>query len=157
MRSDTIKTVAGLVIIGGIVVATFLYGNSQRQAQLAHDQQIKKQQEAKAQAQAQTAAPSASPSATNQVAAGNGSTSTAPVKSPASSNIQGSATATPGAVAGATAPAPTPATTPATGGTDLPAAGPEMAGMLGVGSISVMAFAVRRSRRAMLAAARNHR
>ena len=55
MKRDTVKTLAGLIIIGGIVVATFLYGNSQRQAQLAHDQDVKKQQEAKAQEQAKAA------------------------------------------------------------------------------------------------------
>ena len=154
MRRDLLKTIAGLIIIGVIVVATFLYGNSQRQAQLSHDQQIKKQQEAKAQAQAKAAAPSVAPTA--PVATGN-ATSTGPVKSPAASTVQGSATATPGAVAGAAVSTQTPAVTPAAGGSDLPAAGPEMAGIVGVGSISVMVFAVRRSRRAMIAAARRHR
>ena len=32
MQRDVIKTFAGLVIIAGIVVGTFLYGNSQRQS-----------------------------------------------------------------------------------------------------------------------------
>jgi len=150
MKRDTIKTIAGLVIIGGIVVATFLYGNAQRQAQLAHDQDVKKQQEVKAQEQAKVASPSVAP------ATGTTSSNTAPVKTPASNTIQGSTTATTGGtgtVAGAAS------TTPTTGGTaaPLPETGPGLAGMLGVTSIGVMALAVRRSRRAMLAAARSRR
>jgi hypothetical protein len=41
MKRDTLKTIAGLVIIGLIVVATFLYGNAQRQTQLNHTEQTK--------------------------------------------------------------------------------------------------------------------
>ena len=147
MKRDTIKTIAGLVIIGGIVVATFLYGNAQRQAQLAHDQDVKKQQEAKAQEQAKVASPSVAP------ATGTTSSNTAPVKTPASNTIQGSTAATGGTVAGATS------TTPTTGGTatPLPNTGPGTAGMLGLSAIGVMALAVRRSRRAVLAAARTRR
>jgi hypothetical protein len=146
MKRDTIKTIAGLVIIGGIVVATFLYGNAQRQTQLAHDQDVKKQQDAKAQEQAKAASPSVAP------ATGTASSNTAPVKSPASNTIQGSTAAT-GTVAGAAA------TTPTAGGTaaPLPETGPGMVGMLGLSSIGVMALAVRRSRRAMLVAARARR
>jgi len=44
MKRETLKTLAGLIVIVGIVVATFMYGNSQRQAQLKHDQDVKKQQ-----------------------------------------------------------------------------------------------------------------
>lgn len=43
MNRDGIKTVIGLLVIGLIIVATFLYGNHQRQAQLQHDQDIKRQ------------------------------------------------------------------------------------------------------------------
>ena len=149
MKRDTIKTIAGLVIIGGIVVAKFLYGNAQRQAQLAHDQDVKKQQEAKAQEQAKVASPSVAP------ATGTTSSNTAPVKTPASNTIQGSTAATggTGTVAGAAS------TTPTTGGTatPLPDTGPGTAGMLGLSAIGVMALAVRRSRRAVLAAARTRR
>jgi len=63
MKRDTVKTAVGLVIIAGIVVATFLYGNSQRQAQLRHDQDVKNQQ-AKATAASPSASASVQPSAT---------------------------------------------------------------------------------------------
>jgi hypothetical protein len=156
MKRDTVKTLAGLAIIGGIVVATFLYGNSQRQAQLSHDQQVK-QQEAKTQ-QAKTAQPSATAAAGNQAA-----NNTAPVKSPSSNTIQGSTAQTPTSSPAAT-PAPAvagTAVTPITGGSGLsaplPSTGPEMAGMLGLGSITTMLIAVRGSRRAMLKAARTRR
>jgi hypothetical protein len=43
MKRDSIKTAVGLAVIAGIVVATFLYGNTQRQAQLRHDQDLKNQ------------------------------------------------------------------------------------------------------------------
>lgn len=55
---DSVKTAIGLLIIGGIVVATFLYGNSQRQAQLRHDQELQNQQ-----TKAASASPSVSASA----------------------------------------------------------------------------------------------
>jgi regulatory protein YycH of two-component signal transduction system YycFG len=41
MKRDTLKTIIALVVIGLIVVVTFLYGNSQRQAQLRRDQAAK--------------------------------------------------------------------------------------------------------------------
>lgn len=56
MKRDSVKTAVGLFIIAGIVVATFLYGNSQRQAQLRRDQDVKDQQ---------TKATAASPSASS--------------------------------------------------------------------------------------------
>ncbi len=158
MKRDTVKTIAGLIIIGGIVVATFLYGNSQRQAQLAHDQQVKQQQTAKIPAKSSAAQPSAT-----GAAGASATNNTAPVNTPASNTIQGSAaqsstsksaaTTTP-AVAGST-------NTPVTGGSGeaapLPTTGPEMAGILGLGSITAMVMAVRGSRRAMLRAARTRR
>ena len=58
MKRDSVKTAVGLVIIGGIVVATFLYGNAQRQSQLRQDQAIKTQQAKEA-----AASPSVSASA----------------------------------------------------------------------------------------------
>lgn len=45
MNRDGIKTVIGLLVIGLIIVATFLYGNHQRQAQLRHDQDLKRQKQ----------------------------------------------------------------------------------------------------------------
>src|SRR4029078_2296942 len=89
MKRDTVKTLIGLLIIGIIVVATFLYGNAQRQAQLRHDQDVKKQQEAAAGNQTAKTTPEASKSTASPVS------NTAPVKTPASNSIQG------GQVAGA--------------------------------------------------------
>lgn len=63
MKRDSVKTAVGLFIIAGIVVATFLYGNSQRQAQLRHDQDVKNQQ-AKATATLPSASASVKPTAT---------------------------------------------------------------------------------------------
>ncbi len=63
MKRDSVKTAVGLFIIAGIVVATFLYGNSQRQAQLRHDQDVKNQQ-AKATAVSPSASASIKPTAT---------------------------------------------------------------------------------------------
>lgn len=153
MKRDTVKTLAGLIIIGGIVVATFLYGNSQRQAQLKHDQDVKKQQEAKTQEQAKAAQPSSTATSGAQA-------NTAPVSSPTSNSIQGSTAQSPTPKTTAT---PTPAavstTVPVTGGSGspLPDTGPEMAGMLGLGSITAMVIAVRGSRRSLLKAARARR
>ncbi len=45
VNRDGVKTVIGLLIIGLIIVATFLYGNHQRQAQLRHDEDLKRQQQ----------------------------------------------------------------------------------------------------------------
>jgi cytoskeletal protein RodZ len=164
VKRDTVKTIVGLIIIGGIVVATFLYGNSQRQAQLTHDQDVKKQQEAKA-AQANAIA-SSSPAATSATPA-DSTNNTAPVPSPTSNTIQGSTSASPTASSPApaaatdttVAPATAPDTTniPTTGGTGLPQTGPEMAGALGIGSITAMVIAVRRSRQGILRAARKRR
>lgn len=42
---DILKTAGAVLIIGGIVVATFLYGNRQRQEQLRKDEQAKQQQQ----------------------------------------------------------------------------------------------------------------
>jgi cytoskeletal protein RodZ len=113
MKRDTLKTLAGLLIIGVIVVATFMYGNAQRQAQIKRDEAAKKQQQAKA--NNDKALASASPSPTTQPTTGG----TAAVQSPSSNNVQGGTQVTPtpssstkppenGQVAGATAPTATP-------------------------------------------------
>lgn len=173
MKRDTLKTLAGLIVIGGIVVATFLYGNSQRQQQQARDQEAKKQQAAQSPTPAvaantvspsvtpsptakpsptATASPKATPSPSPKAAA-----NTAPVKSPASNSLQGSGGS--GTALGDSAtPSPSPVTTtPAAGGTgtSLPEAGPEMMGLVGVGSIAFMLMKVRGSRRAIEKAARS--
>ena len=38
MNKDLLRTIGGILVIGGIVVATFLYGNQQRQEQVRQDQ-----------------------------------------------------------------------------------------------------------------------
>lgn len=157
MKRDTLKTLAGLIIIGGIVVATFMYGNAQRKAQLTRDQDVKKQQEAKNQQSSSpvasatnTPTPASSPTPTNN---------TAPVQTPGSNNIQGSASPTPTSTPKPTASplATSGAVQGAAAGSNLPETGPELAGMLGLGAITGMVVAVRGSRRAMLDAARSKR
>ena len=44
MNKDLIKTIGGILIIAAIVVATFLYGNQQRQEQVRRDQALQEQQ-----------------------------------------------------------------------------------------------------------------
>jgi hypothetical protein len=166
MKRDTIKTLVGLVIIGVIVVATFLYGNAQRQAQLRHDQDIKNQQAAAAAEQAKKSQASAAPTSAStptpakptptptpapvSVATPTPSpkANTAPVKTPAANSIQGGQS---GKVAGTSTP-----TTGATGG-DLPQTGAPVAGMMGLSAMAVMGLAWRRSRQAIVAAARSRR
>jgi hypothetical protein len=149
MKRDTLKTLAGLIIIVGIVVATFMYGNSQRQKQLAEEQKAKQQQETAAQQQAKSVSPSTTP--TPNASAVKPTPTKAPVAAP------GKPTATPKAGSGGTVAGTT--TTPVTGGTgtSLPDTGPEAVGMVGLSAIGVMALAVRRSRRAMVEAARSRR
>lgn len=48
LTRDLLKTVGAILVIGIIIVATFLYGNRQRQEQVRRDQQIRQQQEQKA-------------------------------------------------------------------------------------------------------------
>jgi LPXTG-motif cell wall-anchored protein len=154
MKRDTAKTIVGLVIIAGIVVATFMYGNSQRQAQLKHDQEVKDQQVAKATSSPNAAQPTASPQQVAKAAStSKQTTNTAPVETPSANSIQGSQTAaspapaaSPGAVASAT-------TTP------LPQTGPSstLSGAAGVAVLIVSAYLWRRSKRSVLAAARAQR
>lgn len=167
MKRDTLKTLAGLIIIGGIVVATFLYGNAQRKEQLANDLEVK-QQQAKSQEQSPAVSPSASaePTATATATAKPSPTptptvvgNTAPVKSPTTNSLQGSG-ASGTALGNTTTPTPKASpspTTPVAGGTSLPDTGPELIGLVGLGSITGMVVAVRGSRRAMLEAARRQR
>ncbi len=160
MTRDAVKTIIGLVIIAAIVVATFLYGNAQRKAQVNHDQAAKQQTQATAMA---TVTPPAQSSS-----GGKPTTNTAPVQTPQANTIQGGKTPTPTKSPKAS-PTPKPVTTggsgvvaggttPQTGGTGapLPQTGPAtpIAGAFGAGAIVFMALAVRRSRRAIVAAAR---
>jgi hypothetical protein len=160
MKRDTLKTLAGLLIIGVIVVATFMYGNAQRQAQIKRDEAAKKQQQQQANANeagkataspSGTTTPTASP--TTQPTTGG----TAAVQSPSSSSVQGSATstptpaATPGTVAGAAA-------TPAPAGTaPLPDTGPEVIGVLGSAAVLGSVLYLRRSKKSLYAAVRSPR
>ncbi len=160
MNGDTVKTFVGLVIIGGIVVATFMYGNSQRQSQLKHDQDVKKQTVTRTPVptHAATITPTPfvvkatpTPAVTSRVA-----TNTAPVKRPASTSLQGSGGT--GTTLGASATAsPTPAPIPTTGGSALPQTGPGTMGVIGFSLIGAMMLAVRGSRRALMEAARARR
>jgi cobalamin biosynthesis Mg chelatase CobN len=160
MKRDTVKTLAGLLIIGIIVVATFLYGNAQRQSQLRRDEDAKKQQQAKANDQAKKVQPSAAAAPSTSAAASSSNKTaahnTAPVQSPAANGIQGNGGAAPkpGQVASAAT------TTPATGagaGAALPETGSPVVGVVGVAAMAAMAIALWRSKRAVFAAARVRR
>lgn len=136
MNRDGVKTIIGLLVIGLIIVATFLYGNHQRQAQLRHDQDVKKQ------SGVTQATPQATPT-TNKSAS-----SQASVPSPSANPLQGqgstSSTSTvKSPQTGGTA-IVTPATTPKTG------AG-EMAPIALVG-LALAGIYYRRSRRELVGA-----
>ncbi|HUC19966.1 MAG TPA: hypothetical protein VMR98_00530 [Candidatus Polarisedimenticolaceae bacterium] len=128
MNRNVLTTIGGLILVGVVVVGTFLYGDQQRQKQLKSDQAAAKQE--------QTVQPAAA--------------ATAPTPSPAASTDKNKPKSavkppTPSAqpAAGATAAAPPPiAETPKTG-----------SGLVNVLAVSVIAivFAVyRRSRKFML-------
>jgi hypothetical protein len=127
MKSDTVKTLAGLGVITLIVVATFFYGNSQRQAQLKKSTAVTASPGASAKPTA-TMTPSASPKS---------SSSAKPSATPASTPVIQD-----GAVNSAA--------------TAMPATGPEEAllPVLAIASISVAFVAYRNSRRGVLAAQR---
>ncbi|HSH31742.1 MAG TPA: hypothetical protein VK963_03710, partial [Candidatus Saccharimonadales bacterium] len=68
VSKDVLKTAGAILLIGIIVVATFLYGNAQRQEQVRRDQEAQQQQEQreteeKTAGQPQPAAPGQSPAA----------------------------------------------------------------------------------------------
>jgi hypothetical protein len=108
MSKDLIKTIGAVVLIGIIVVATFLYGNQQRQTQLRRDQQAKQEHERKAE------------ESTNQSAT-QGTTGTAPVQTPSQSTNSGLQSPQPAPTGSTTVTANVgggtlPKTTPNTGG-----------------------------------------
>jgi hypothetical protein len=130
MTSDVLKTIAGLVVIALIVVATFMYGNAQREAQQKRDQAAKV-----------TASPS--PSGAGQVGVTSTPTpkpattpATAAVATPSSNAIQG------GQVAGTT-------TGRVGAGAAMPETGGELAAGLAAGAMGLAFIAWRRSRRQM--------
>jgi LPXTG-motif cell wall-anchored protein len=156
MKRDTAKTIVGLVIIAGIVVATFMYGNSQRQAQLKHDQEVKDQQVAKATTSPAAAQPTKSPQPVAKAAStSKQTTNTAPVETPSANSIQGSkpSTAAPAPAAGGTV------ASASTSATPLPQTGPSstLSGAAGVAVIIGSVVVWRRSKRSVLAAARAQR
>lgn len=70
MKRNTLYTLIGLLVVVIVIVATFLYANGQRQAQLRHDQAVQKQ------SQSQSAKKSTSGSTSSQP---KGTATTAPV------------------------------------------------------------------------------
>lgn len=161
MKRDTLRTLGGVVVICLIVVATFMYGNSQRQAQIRHDQDVKAQQEAKASTTPQ-ASPTAAPSNSPAVAS-NGTSNTAPVNTPSSNSIQGSGASPSASPKPSSSPTPSSSpqvavTTPDTGGSAaMPQTGPAADGLLAIAAITAVGMAYTRSRRAVLQAARSRR
>ena len=121
MNRDTLKTLAGLVVIGFIVVATFLYGNAQRQSQNKHDQEVKQQANTNPSASpAKSAAIAAQPKASTQPG-------TAAVASPSSNAVQGGKVQASTAPSATTSPkaSPTPSATPSPTTSPTPSATPK--------------------------------
>jgi hypothetical protein len=113
MQRDMLKTIAGMVIIGLIVVATFLYGNKQRQDQVRKDEAAKVAQQTPAPAPVAATAPAPTPAPAPAASTSTGSTNQAPsgataaVTKPAANTLQNSAEK-----GTTTAPAPAPTPTP---------------------------------------------
>ncbi len=174
MKRDTVKTLAGLLVIAVIVVATFVYGNSQRQAQLKHDQEVKNQEVASGN---KTPMASSSPQATTSTTpAKSPAANTAPVSSPRANSLQGGSIASP-STSPKSSKSPSPSSTPSssaspaqsgavasasepkTGGSDdpLPQTGPSMGDLTGVAAIIFAVVWLRYSKRAVIMASRNRR
>jgi LPXTG-motif cell wall-anchored protein len=174
VNRDTIKTLLGLAVIGAIVVATFLYGNAQRQAQIKRVQDAKKQQVAVVSASptvpaaSVTAAP-VTPTPVVATAKPAPTSGTVAVNTPSSNALQGGGTLAPatqspatggtnasGQVAGAAA---SPATVPVTGGTGtaLPQTGSGLVVTVALGIMVAAVLWLRRSEQAVLTAARSRR
>jgi lysozyme family protein len=86
VNRDGLKTIIGLLVIGLIIVATFLYGNHQRQAQLRHDEDLKRQQQKVTQT---------TPQATKSPAASTSPQASVPSSTPNPIQGQGKVTAAP--------------------------------------------------------------
>jgi len=130
MKRDTLKTIIGLAIIGLIVVVTFLYGNAQRQAQLRHDQDVKRQQQAQTKTTAQPSTSAAQPK-------------TAAPAAPA---------ATPKPTA---TPAPAAPSASATNSANIPDTGAGETAIIPVTLLGFAIYGLRRSRRALARAVRS--
>ena len=135
MKRDTLKTIIGLVIIGLIVVVTFLYGNAQRQSQNRRDQAAKQAQQQKQAAQAKKSTPA------SQAAQPQAQPKAAPAATPA----------TP-----ATTPKTATAAVPDTGGTNstMPDTGAGESALIPVSLLALGLFYLRHSRRALAVALR---
>lgn len=70
MKKDVLTTIGGLVLVGLVVVATFLYGSQQRQNQARQDQDLKKQQQESNRGGQQNNSPGSQQSAANPPQAG---------------------------------------------------------------------------------------
>ncbi|HSX01515.1 MAG TPA: LPXTG cell wall anchor domain-containing protein [Candidatus Saccharimonas sp.] len=123
MTSDVVKTIAGLAVIALIVVATFLYGNAQREAQQKRDAETKQA--------AVSPTVSVSPRATVTPTATIKPTTTPTPKVTATPKVSAAATT---AVAGATA-------------TPLPQTGSEGSVVIGLGAMVLGVAVWQRSRR----------
>lgn len=129
MKNDTLKTIGAIIVIGLIIVATFLYGNKQRQDQLRHNQQISQDNNGGAKTSTDTKPATTDTNSTNQAPAG----ATAPVQKPTQTVT------------------PAPAATPATSAT--PDTGPgNVYGVVGL-SLAVGLYAIYRGQKSRLRAA----
>lgn len=141
MKSETLKTILGLIVIGVIVIATFLYGNSQRQSNLRAQDDAKHQQTAQVSPPATAVAPKPGGVSTT-------THNTAPVTSPTANVIQGGSTV---ATTGGTA-TPLPGAHPTVSTTPIPDTGSSTLSLLGV-SLMLVAIAYWRTSRRVLTAA----
>ena len=136
MNRDGVKTVIGLLVIGLIIVATFLYGNNQRQAQLRHDQDLKRLQSV-SQTSPQTT-PKAAPTPSKSTALQPG------VPAPTSNPIQGRGNAV--------TTAPQTGGTVAAGSSSTPKTGPDAIAPIALLALIGAGVYYRRSRRELASA-----
>ena len=141
IKRDTVKTIVGLVVIAGVVVATFLYGNSQRQV-------LNRREQAK---QSPSASPVVSSGPTSTPAVTNTKPTNTPEASQSSKPSSSSVSTTP-VSGGHGTEAPV-----STTGNDLPQAGSPLGAMVGLGAVGGMLLALRRSKNAILLASKARR
>ena len=128
MNREVLTTIGGLIVVGAVVVATFLYGNHQHQADLRHDQDVQRQQQAQQSEQKSASQQSGSSGSSQQPA----------VQKPSSDNqtaLQGGQKST----ATIQTSQPTPTETPKTGGST--------SGIVGALAMAVAGELYRRSRK----------
>lgn len=130
MNRETIKTIAGLLIITAIVVATFLYGNAQRQAQQSRNKNVAKQTTSASPGRSVKASPKPSVKATPTPAP---KPSMAPTPAPTKLGGAGGT----GSVAGAAA---------------MPTTGPSNVPILGAAALGIIYVVYRRTRQQVVAA-----